>query len=158
MSVRSPKQLLINSASPKANEIGHELNIIKSNFEKEIAALKSAVSGDISQHHRQHASSFTSSSYTSMGLIRKVSSESIKSAMKWNEKKAEISCDDKFSTIIDDGADLNGERSDRRKRLMMKQEINNALTRNYNESIDANESIRDTSHDTTLPQQDESSN
>lgn len=78
--------------------------------------------------------------------------------MKWNEKKAEISCDDKFSTIIDDGADSNGERSDERKRLMMKQEINNALCQNYNASIDANESIRDTSVDMTFPQQDESSN
>lgn len=114
-----PHQLLMNSAAPKANEIGHELSVIKLNVGREIAALKNAVSGDVSKIHRMN--SFASSSFASSTPIRKASIESIKSATKWNEKTAEISFDDiKFSTIIDDG-----KKSDKAKHPMMK-EIDNA--------------------------------
>lgn len=109
----------MNSTSPKANEIGHELSLIKSNVGREIAALKNAVSGDVSKIHR--ANSFASSSFASSTSIRKASIESIKSATKWNEKTAEISFDGiKFSTIIDDG-----KKSDKGKHPSMR-EINNA--------------------------------
>lgn len=139
-------QLLINSTSPKTEEIGHELGIIKSNFTREIAALKSVVSGDVLKHRCHHQdSSLASSSSTSPSRLGKLSSESIKSVTKWSEWKGN-SFDDKFSTIIDDGAESRDERSDKeRKRLMMKQEINNASRRNYNASINANESFGDTS-------------
>lgn len=148
-------QLLINSTAPKTNEIGHELSIIKSNFGKEIAALKSVVSGDVSKHQRHPVSSIASSSLTSHSVNRKVSSESIKSPSNWNE----ISFDDKFSKIIDDGASqLRDERSDKRKHLMMNQEIDNASRRNYCASNDANESIGDTSDVMRLPQDDSSFN
>lgn len=146
-------KLLINSTAPKTNEIGHELRIIKSNFGREIAALKNAVSGDVLNHHR-HASSSTasSSSLTSPSVIRKLSSESITSPSKRNE----ISFDDKLSKIIDDGTEESvDESSDKRKRLMMKQrEIDNAPRRNHRESSDANESIGDTSDGMRLPQDD----
>jgi hypothetical protein len=90
----------MNSTSPKAKEIGHELGLIKSNVGREIAALKNAVS---KHHHHRRLKSPASSSSASSISIRKASIESIKSATKWNEKAAEISFDDiKFSTIIDD--------------------------------------------------------
>ena len=148
-------KLLINSASPKTNEIGHELGIIKSNFVREISALKSAVSDFGEKHQRHRSSSFASSSFASSSSIRKVPSESIKSPTKWNEKTTEIPFDDKFSTIIDDGRESRDERSDKRSRLMMKQEINNASSRHYSDSIDdANESSEDAS--VYLVPQDES--
>lgn len=104
----------MNSTSPKADEIGHELSLIKSNVGREIAALKSAVSGSVFKNQHRHMNSFTSSSFASLVPIRKASIESIKSATKWNEKTAEISFDDtKFSTIIDDG-----KKSDKGKRPM----------------------------------------
>jgi hypothetical protein len=92
----------MNSTSPKAKKIGHELGLIKSNVGREIAALKNAVSKHHHHHHRRLKSPASSSSTSSIS-IRKASIESIKSATKWNEKAAEISFDDiKFSTIIDD--------------------------------------------------------
>jgi hypothetical protein len=114
--IHTPQQLLMNSASPKANyeRIGHELGLIKSNVGREIAALKNAVSSDVSKPHHRQKDSFASSSFASSTSIRNASIKSIKSATKWNEKTAEISFDDiKFSTIIDDG-----KKSDREKRSM----------------------------------------
>lgn len=125
------RQLLINSTSPAANEIGYELGIIKANFGREIAALKSAVSGDVSMRHCRHVSS---SSFTSLNSTRDAPSESIKSPAKWNERVQEI-CD-KFSTIIDDGKESNcDDRSDEeasRSMMAMKttKEIDNAPRRN----------------------------
>lgn len=121
---------------------------------REIAALKSAVS-DIEggKAHRHHANI----SLASTNLVRKVSSESIKSPTKWNEKTADISFDDKFSTIIDDGKASRDERSDKGRSLMTRQEINIASRLNYIESSDANESIEDVSVG-MLPPQDDSFN
>lgn len=145
-------QLLINSTAPKKDEIGHELRIIKSNFGREIDALKSAVLGDVTKLHRHSSVSSLATSYNTMpSLNRKLSSESIKSPSKWNE----ISFDDKFSKIIDDRSRESAvERSDKGKRLMMNQEINNAPRRNYCASNDANESIEDISDVMRLPQDD----
>lgn len=122
---------------------------------REIAALKSAVSGDVSKHRRHRASSIASSSFTSATPDRKVPAESIKSPTKWNEKMAERSFDDKFSTIIDDGMKSGGERSDKRLSLMRRQEIDNASRRPYSASTDVNESL-DVASD--LMPQDESFN
>lgn len=141
-------QLLINPTSQTTtatNEIGYELGIIKSNFSREIAALKSAVSGDISM--RQVSSSIIST--------RDAPSESIKSPAKWNERMQEISTSfDKFSSIIDDGKESNtDDRSEGTSCSMMK-EIDNALRRNYV----ANGSIGRASSDVLLLPQDESFN
>ena len=134
---KRPLQLLMNSASPKANEIGHELSLIKSNVGREIAALKNAVSRDVSKHHRHHTKSLASSSFASSTLIRKAPTpiESIKTAMKWNEKMAEISFDDnKFSTIIDDGKEYGGGKPPMK-------EIDSASSADYGMSND-NASVR----------------
>lgn len=145
----SPSKLLINSTSPPGtSEIGHELGIIKSNFGREIAALKEAISGE--QRHEMKSSASSVST-------RRFSSESIKSSAKWNEKMAEISSDDKLSTIIDDGKESTDDRSVMRRRLMKKQEIDNGSKRNYHASVDANESFQITSDAELLPQ-DESFN
>lgn len=114
-------KLLINPTSPATNEIGYELGIIKSNFGREIAALKCALSGDVSTRPRRHVSS---SSLASMSSNRDAPSESIKSPAKWNERVQEISefCD-KFSTIIDDGKESDGA-----------SEIDNGTRRNYRAS------------------------
>lgn len=125
-------QLLMNSTAPRTKEIGRELGIIKSNFVRDIADLKRAVSGDVAKRHRHHVNSHTSS---------QLSSESIKSPMKWNEKMAEISSDDKFIMIIDDGRESKDEKTSKGRRLMMRQEINEASSQ-YSASSDANESIR----------------
>lgn len=115
-------QLIANTTSSKSNEIGHELGIIKSNFGREIAALKSTVSGNVARLQRHDMeSSYASSSSTSSSSTRKTSSESIKSTIQWNEKMADIAFDDKFSTIIDDEM----ESGDDRRRLMTKAEIDN---------------------------------
>jgi hypothetical protein len=146
------QQILINSHTTpkKSQELSHELGIIKSNFSKEIAALKSfaAVSGDNPKHHSHHhnlTNSFaSSSSFTSSNPNRKASIESIKPSTKWNEKMAAIPFDDKFSTIIDDGVNSKGgdeeDEDKERSRLMMKQEIDEASRRDY--SFSENESNR----------------
>lgn len=118
----------MNSAAPKTSQIGHELGIIRSSFGKEISALKGL---------NRHRHSVSSSSYASSASLVPGPSESITSATQWNEKIAEISLDDKFSTIIDDGK----KSSTARRRLMMEQEINSGSGRDYGASSDANESI-----------------
>lgn len=122
------ENLLMNSTpeSSKTDEIGHELGIIKSNFGREIAALKNAVSGDVSKIHRFDMNSSTSSTSTSSTPIRKALDESIKSATKWNEKSPEISFDDKFSTIIDDEKEARSEQD---------QEINSIASRLYSDFV-----------------------
>jgi hypothetical protein len=139
--------------STRKDEIGHELGIIKSNFEKEIADLKNVVSGDVVKNHHHCASYLSSISHASTVSFGTAPSESIKSQVQWNEKMAKISSDDKFSTIIDGGEESKFRGGfDERRRSIMKQEINNALTRNHGESSDANESIRVISEAMALPQ------
>jgi hypothetical protein len=81
-------------------------------------------------------------------------SESIKSRFQRNEKMAKIPSDGKFSTIIDDGKASRCERLNGQRHPMMKQEINNFLSKNRSASDDANESIGVTGN--AVPQEDES--
>lgn len=112
---------------------------------REIAALKNAVSGDVSKHRHRQERLFASSSFSTPDP--KLSSESIKSF------------DDKFSTIIDDGAKSKDERSEKAKKILMTmQEINNASSQKHSASFVANKSIDDVSQVIWQAQQDESFN